>query len=152
MLIPFIISVLINKIQCDYLRQPFYIFVFLGLKGAYIYELAKIVHPPVQTTNFSVPLKRRVNLIDNDFSKVQKNHEKNHHKSPIYAIFFRFSYPHCILEFLIGVYACTTSANSGLAKGGLLCFDQKLVRYFPPFAKPLGVMGKATRRHQQTIN
>ena len=39
MLIPFIISVLINKIQYDYQRQPFYIFVFLGLKGAYIYEL-----------------------------------------------------------------------------------------------------------------
>ncbi|MFN0216166.1 MAG: hypothetical protein ACKVT2_18055, partial [Saprospiraceae bacterium] len=35
--------------------------------------------PSVQTTNFSVPLKRRVNLIDEDFSKVQKNHEKNHH-------------------------------------------------------------------------
>ena len=73
MLIPFIISVLINKIQCDYQRQPFYIFVFLGLKGAYIYELAKIVHPPVQTTNFSVPLKSHYQLDWHAFSKVQKN-------------------------------------------------------------------------------
>ena len=58
------------------------------------------MHPPVQTTNFSVPLKRRVNLIDNDFSKVQKNHEKNHHKSPIYAIFDKGLYAIKQAEFI----------------------------------------------------
>ena len=35
----------------------------------------------------------------------------------------------------------------GLAKGGLECFDQRFVLYFPPFAKLLYVSGKRSGRH-----
>ena len=37
----------------------------------------------------------------------------------------------------------TTTANSGLAKGGLTCFDDTLVLKIPPFAKPQTVSGHA---------
>jgi len=49
-------------------------YTFVGSCKRFVYlRVGQNCAPSVQTTNFSVTLKRCVNLIDNDFSKLQKN-------------------------------------------------------------------------------